>query len=347
MAAAPLVSVIMSVYNGERFLEEAIKSILNQTFGDFEFIIINDGSTDSTSVILRRHGDLDDRMRIYHQENRGLIASLNRGCRLARGRYIARMDADDVSLPERLTKQVHHMKTNPEIGVLGSWIEYIDENGARRGDWRMPTAPGLIGWFLIFGTCLAHPSVLMRREIIEQLGFYRPEALHAEDYDLWTRASVVTRIANIPEILLQRRVWEGSICSTHFRTQEQNVIKAMHSMMTRLLGSKISPDVVESLRRMVMGSSLDDLEQIASLASLIERAYRAYMKENRLTRIETKEVAQDVGRKLSALAVSAGKISPWKGLVVFLQAVRSNPQLLSMQINARVVRTLVRKVLQR
>ena len=338
---SPTVSVVMSVYNGERYLREAVESILNQTFTDLEFIIIDDGSTDGTVAILTRYQGVDDRIRIYHQKNQGLTASLNRGCRLTRGEYIARMDADDISLSARFAKQVRYLDAHPEIGVLGTWIEYIDENGAPRGNWRMPTAPGVIGWSLTFDTCLAHPSVMMRRDVIERIGFYRPEILQAQDYDLWSRAAFVTRIANVPEILLQRRCWEQSISSRHFQAQEETVVKVMYSMITRLLGSEVPYEAVANLRQMVIGSPLADLQQIELVASLIHQLYRAYLKASSLNRMEAREVAQDAGRKLYTLAVSASKISLWKGFVILVQALRLNPQLLSTRIITKGMRMLV------
>ena len=340
MAMAPLVSVVMSVYDGERYLAESIESILNQTFGDFEFILINDGSTDRTSSILHRYEMADHRVRVYYQENRGLIASLNRGCGLARGKYIARMDADDVSLRERLTRQVHYMEAHPMVGVLGTWVEYIDENGTRRGDWRMPTMPALIGWSLFFGTCLAHPSVVMRRDVVERLGFYRPEALHVEDYDLWVRASVVTRIANIPEILLQRRAWAGNIGSRHSQIQEENVVKVMQAMFGQLPELEISATDTACLRKMAVDSSLTDGQQAEHLSTIIQKLCRAYLEANSLTGVEAKNIYQDVGRKLQSLAMAASKISLWKGFFIFIQALKLNPQLLSTQIIAKGMRGL-------
>ena len=258
----PRVSVVMSVYNGERYLRKAVESILNQTFANFEFIIINDGSTDSTGVMLRRYEEADERVRVYSQENLGLIASLNKGCRLARGEYIARMDADDVSLPERLAKQGRYMEEHPEIGVLGTWVEFIDESGETRGDWCMPTLPSLLGWSLIFGNCLAHPAVIMRSEMVERLGYYQPEALHVEDYDLWTRASFLTRIANLSEILLKYRIWERSVSLQHTQRQQENDLRVMRAMIERLLGSKISTKSLLCLRRTAIGSALASLEEI-------------------------------------------------------------------------------------
>jgi len=327
----PLVTVLMSVYNGEKYLSEAIESILNQTYKNFEFLIINDGSTDKTMEILQSYHD--SRIKIIDNKNNiGLTKSLNKGLSMAKGEYIARMDADDISLPERLERQVQYMDVHPDIGVFGTWIKYIDENGTPQGDWRMITSPGLIGWHLFFGTCLAHPSVIMRRDVVEQVGFYCSEALCAQDYDLWIRISAITKLANIPEILLQRRVVEDGICSRHFQTQEQNVINAMHLIISQCLGFEVDVEVVISLRQLVLSSSLDSLIQIERVADLIQKLYRTYLRANCLNRIEVKEVTYDAGRKLCALTLSASKISLWKGLVIFFQALRLNPQVIFLRI---------------
>jgi glycosyltransferase involved in cell wall biosynthesis len=325
MTAVPLVSVVMSVYNGEKYLDEAIASVLEQSFRNFEFIIIDDGSTDGTSGILQRYAEIDKRICVRRQKNLGLIASLNKGCRLAQGKYIARMDADDISLPERLARQVHYIETHSQIGVLGTWVEYIDESGKTYGQWRMPTQPGLVGWSLIFGTCLAHPTVIMRSDVLESLNYYRLEALHVEDYDLWTRASFSTRIANIPEVLLKRRTREDSICSQHLQSQEENVIKVMQTMTERLLGSPVSSDSMSYLRRTVMGPALTSFEQIETAANLIQRFYQAYSKAHPLTQAEAKKVAQDAANKLYLLAEWAGKISFWKCFVIMMKTVELDP----------------------
>src|SRR5918996_2481069 len=118
MISTPKVSVVMPAYNAAVYLDEAVTSILNQTFREFEFIVINDGSTDDTVSILDKYEKSDSRIRVYHQENQGMIAALNRGCRLARGKYIARMDADDISLPRRFERQLEFMEGHPQIGIL-------------------------------------------------------------------------------------------------------------------------------------------------------------------------------------------------------------------------------------
>ncbi|HAS7841575.1 TPA: glycosyltransferase family 2 protein, partial [Vibrio cholerae] len=136
--SSPKISVVMSVYNGEKYLGEAIDSILKQTFSDFEFIIINDGSTDKTLEIIKSYMKKDDRIVLVSRENKGLIVSLNEGLDLAKGQYIARMDADDISIKSRFEKQIEFLDSNPDIGVCGTWVEVFGEN-IKSKKWKMPT----------------------------------------------------------------------------------------------------------------------------------------------------------------------------------------------------------------
>lgn len=203
--AAPCVSVLMPVYEGERYLDEAIQSILNQTFREFELIVINDGSTDGTAKIIERYRREDGRVRAFEQTNHGLAATLNRGLELARGDYVVRMDQDDVSLPERLAVQVAFMNANRQVGISGTWIETFDPLSSNV--LRLPTDDATIRSWLLFESVLPHPSVVMRREVLSSAGlFYDETCLHAEDYDLWVRASRRTALANVPEVLLRYRL---------------------------------------------------------------------------------------------------------------------------------------------
>ena len=205
MDTKPVVSVLMPVFNGEKYLAEAIESILNQTFDDFEFLIINDGSTDGSAAILERYRQRDQRIRVYDQSNQGLVASLNCGLELAQGEYVARMDADDISLPERLAKQVGFMEAHPDAGVCGTWVELI---GERTGEvWRYSTDDATIRCRLLFESALAHSTVIMRRELFVKTGLYYDSAYkHAEDYALWVKSAHCAKLANLPEMLLLYRL---------------------------------------------------------------------------------------------------------------------------------------------
>ncbi len=277
MGNDPRVSVVMAVYNGERYLEEAVRSILRQTYDDFEFIIIDDGSTDRSPAILKSFADEDRRLRVHRQPNSGLIGALNKALPLARGAYVARMDADDISLPRRFEQQVQYLDAHKEIGVLGTWIQDIGADGQPGPIWPLPTSPATIRWFLMFGNCLAHPSAMMRRELIQSLG-YRAAAVHVEDYDLWIRASSVTGVANIPEVLLKYRVLSQSVSSRNLDVQERQ-----------------AAELQRSLRQQVMGTN-EAVEPVTG--EILLRLYEAYRRKHSLDSGAESEIALDVLRRL-------------------------------------------------
>lgn len=211
-SADVLVSVALPVYNGEAYIQAAVESILQQTFTAFEFIVINDGSTDRTSEILDRVARPDPRVRIISRENRGLVASLNEAVNLARGKYIARMDADDVALPDRLQKQVEYMDEHPVCVCLGTNIDLIDQEDRRLKTWEQPSENGAIQNALLKGhTAICHPSALIRADAIKSVGGYRNETYPAEDLDLWLRLGEIGELANLPQTLLRYRLLKQSI----------------------------------------------------------------------------------------------------------------------------------------
>lgn len=216
-----LVSVIMSCYNSEQYLMEAIKSILNQTYSKFEFIIVNDGSTDSTLDIIK--SIKDSRIIILNQENQGLATALNNAIKIAKGKYILRMDADDISLSHRIQKQVSFMESNPEVGVLGSAIIFIDEKDNQLGRSFSLLSSRLIEKFILNhkGNVMAHPSVIIRKELFDKYGGYCRHMTFSQDYQLWSkflRKGVVFK--NLKEALLKYRINENSTGSKMQYTEE-------------------------------------------------------------------------------------------------------------------------------
>ena len=206
----PEVTVLMSVYNGEKYLREAIDSILNQTFENFEFLIINDGSTDGTADTLQSYND--PRIKIINNEkNIGLTKSLNRGLKIARGEYIARQDADDVSMPERLEKEVNFLNQNRNIGLVGTYSLRINEKGNVLHVARPLNDDRELKEKLLIGNQFGHGSVMFRRECIEKVGSYREEFKSSQDYDLWLRIADFFDVANIPELLYKWRLNVNSI----------------------------------------------------------------------------------------------------------------------------------------
>ena len=211
----PKVTVLMPVYNAAAYIKEAIDSILNQTFDDFEFLIFNDGSTDSSADIVQSYNDERIKFYDYHQ-NQGYVRHLNHGIDIAKGEYIARMDADDISLPRRLEKQVSFMDTNPKVGVCGTWYKTIGSSNEIKN----PTDNDSIRLALLDYCAIGHPTVILRTSLLQEFSlFYDVSFLPAEDYCLWIVLSRYCELANLSEFLLDYRIHQGQI--SNYRRQDQ------------------------------------------------------------------------------------------------------------------------------
>ena len=221
-----MVSVIMPVYNGELYLREAIESILNQTYTDFELICIDDGSSDGTLQILNEYSDIDQRIIIVSRENRGLISTLNEGLSLAKYNYIARMDADDISMPTRLEKQINYLRSHKEVGVIGSSYISVDQDRRVIGERRLWNVNYILKAICIFGSPFAHPSVMFNKLALGADLHYSSEYKHAEDYELWTRLEKITKFAALSEPLLEYRVLQTSISRRNYVEQKENMLAA-------------------------------------------------------------------------------------------------------------------------
>ena len=253
--STPSISVVMSVKNGASFLRESIESILGQSFADFEFIIVNDGSTDGTAVILSEYAK-DERVKIYGQSSLGLIASLNRGCRLAQGKYIARMDGDDVATIDRLLWQYSFLEANVHVGAVGGAVEIMNVNGKSLRTYRYPTDDREIRSVLYRGGCpFCHPAVMMRTDAYAAVGGYRKVMVDAEDYDLWLQIADGNQLANLPDVVLKYRRHAAQVsvrkCSQQSLSSTIARAAALHRRTGRPDGlnglSEITPAVLESL----------------------------------------------------------------------------------------------------
>lgn len=207
MADSPLISVVMPAYNARRYVAEAIESVLGQTFTDFEFLIIDDGSTDETGQILKDWGTRDTRIRVISQSNSGVGAALNAGLAQARGKYVARMDSDDVCLPQRFQKQVDYLEQTPDCVLVGSRVLMIDSDGAPLFEMEsVQTTHEQIDQLLMEARwSIVHPAVMMRTSAVRQVGGYNNELVPVEDHDLFLRLAEVGKLANLPEVLLKYR----------------------------------------------------------------------------------------------------------------------------------------------
>jgi glycosyltransferase involved in cell wall biosynthesis len=211
MATTPAVTVLMPVRNGERWLEQSLSSVALQTARDFEFLVVDNGSTDRTPEILAQACASDKRFVALREPHRGIVPALNTGLAAARAPLIARLDADDMALPNRLERQLDFMARHPEVGLLGSWADVIDTRGKVYGHRRPLTGHDDLVRILKFSNPFIHPAVMFRTGLVRRLGGYRAAFEVSEDYDLWLRMSEVTVLANLPEPLVFYRLHAGNL----------------------------------------------------------------------------------------------------------------------------------------
>lgn len=234
--------MLLPVYNGERYLQSALDSVLVQTFRDFELIAVDDGSTDGSLAVLLRCRD--SRLRVLcNARNQGVIASLNRGLVEARGEYVARVDADDPSHPERFAKQVDFLDRNPDVVLIGARHRAVDDRGRVidvEPDAR-PTAHDEIFPTLLAKNVFVHSAVMFRRAAVVAAGGYDPRAQHAEDYDLWLRLSERHRVANLPEILVDWRVHDEQVSQKTIRAQRRTADRLRQQAFGRRRAAGVLP----------------------------------------------------------------------------------------------------------
>jgi glycosyltransferase involved in cell wall biosynthesis len=226
------VSVILPIFNAEKYLYEAVTSILNQTFVDFELLAINDGSTDNSLDILRSFND--SRIVIVENEkNLGLIQTLNKGIDLAKGEYIARMDADDISLPTRFEKQVKLLENNKDVGVCSTWLEFFGNNNETI---KFPLDHEEIYFRFLLGVQIGHANSMIRRVLLEKLNIrYDSNFPHSEDTNLWVNLLPYTRFANIPEILFRYRKYNDQVTRVHSEAVNDSFKRAINIHFSNVL----------------------------------------------------------------------------------------------------------------
>lgn len=318
------VTVLMSVYNEERYLDEAIRSILNQTFTDFEFIIINDGSTDGTLDILRKYEQVDSRILVHNQANRGLTASLNRGGELANGKYIARMDADDISTPNRLERQVCYFNDHPYLALLGTWAEAIDERG--RILWKIcpPADPILLKWRMLFKNNIIHSSVMFNKEKSINLGGYNPNIAFAQDYDLWTRMMRHYDIAQLPEILVHLRDHSAQITAKHFEDQKEMENQSVLRNIQYLLKEEFSLEDIRALGLTLEDRPIANPEQLKRAADLLKDLYVAVMNRWKLDSKDARIITEDYAKMMRNLALKHTNMRRKGSFPILQRALKAN-----------------------
>lgn len=267
----PKISVVMPAYNAGKYIAQAIDSILGQTFEDFEFIIINDCSTDDTEKIIASYRD----KRILYRKNPrnlGVAETLNRGLEIAKGEYIARMDADDISLPERFVKQTAFLDAHPEVAVLGTGLEVFNSRGTVSTGWSS-TDCRQMKVDLLFACGLAHPSVMMRRSVILGLGGYDAEFEGLEDYELWCRVAREHGVTTLPDVLLRYRLHDAQV-TRHPSARQDARMRMLKIRQLEELG--IDPECTEAdaFYHYCTGEKPRTREQVEALSGFFELALR-------------------------------------------------------------------------
>lgn len=272
----PLISVIMPLYNAERFVGESIENVLRQTVGDFELIVIDDASTDASAEIARAYAAKDDRIVLMHNElNSGAARTRNRALDAARGKFITFMDADDLCSPERFAKQLAFFEQHPQTDICGSYYTMF---GTRGGDGELkiqvPLTHEEIQHQLFFGCPFGMSSVMLRSEPFKRTGIRFRECM-AEDYQLWVDLSEHLRMANIPEYLTFYRRWEDQISTRQLDRQTLSAQLTQQEQLARKLGVRLSDDEARIFTRFSLRTGNVKKRELASYRRILTRLYKA------------------------------------------------------------------------
>lgn len=266
MKKTPLISVIMSAYNEEAYIESSIRSILNQTEQDFEIIIFDDCSTDSTTDIIE--GIKDERIRLYkNEENCGLTRNLNKGLQLAEGKYIARMDGDDLSLPERFEKQIRYFEEHPDVILISCQTQNFGESFLC---WKLKESSEELKIRMLVRPVFAHPGFMMKRELRDK-GFYYDETFRtAQDYEFASRVAGEYQIGIVPEILLYYRVHKKQVSNLSGNEQFNNADRVREKLWSRA-GVRLSEDERRLLQRWAKELRADSITEYVQINHLIDK----------------------------------------------------------------------------
>lgn len=307
-----LISVVMPVYNSEKYVASAIDSILNQTCVDFELLIFDDGSTDKSWEIISQYAKIDKRIVPFRSEtNSGYVVHLNNGVMRAVGDFIARMDSDDIALPDRLALQLDFLRSNPNVGVVGTSSIQIDERGRElRVSLRNDASKALL-WQSFFTNPLAHPTVMFRKSVVVGAGLYDARKIPSEDYDLWVRVLRVSLLANLQTPLLKYRQHPNSVSLIKAESQAAHALQTLKEHWRYFCKADISTECAFFFRNFHKGFEVQSLSVIRSSYFLIIRLYIAVLKRQGVVRY----VEADAFNKLVYLTLRAGRYS----IVTFLQ----------------------------
>ena len=325
----PKVTVLMPVHNGERFIERAIDSILAQTFTDFELLVIDDASTDATAGTVRGYGDPRVRY-VANERNLGLAASLNIGLRHARGAYIARLDHDDVSRPDRLAKQAGLLDERPATALVGSIARLIDETDQARGlVWR-PLSDLAIRWHALLQNPFIHSATMFRLTAAVAAGGYRDDRPFAEDFDLWGRIMKAHEVCNLDAPLIDYRQRSDSIMATvehqgpaRMTALRRSMARVIRSNIDQELKFTIGDDDADLLAGLTVGLTPDELDRFLVLFDSL----RARFEQQRPDAAASDDYWRTIAGALDAIVYRLTPPSRRRAIRVYLRALRRDPRL--------------------
>jgi glycosyltransferase involved in cell wall biosynthesis len=329
---APPVTVLMPVYNGERHVHHAIDSILSQTHREFEFVIVDDGSTDRTRELVSSYRDSRIRL-VAMNRNVGLSAALNEGIRLAQAPLIARQDADDVSEPSRLARQFVVMAERPDLALLGSQAVAIAEDGTPTGIVRRPVAPTSIRWFSVFDNPFIHTSVMFRTDAVRALGGFDPKYdPFSQDYDLWCRLMEKYTVANLSDKLVRYRVSDTSISGaltpdgpeTDYQRRFECILRELTTRQARrIFGADTISDADATLiSGLVLGLDRTEVEDFLSVFERLLGRYREKWHDG-----EAVDFRWTLARQFDALAVRVRPATRASALTIYAYVLRRHAEL--------------------
>lgn len=302
----PEISVLLCVYNGESYLAACLDSILGQTFTDFEFVIVNDGSTDRSFEILSDYAQKDPRILLVDQpENKGIAASVTEGLKYCHGKYIARMDQDDISLPDRFLKQHQYLESHPNIDVLGSSLAFIDKDGNLTGEKLIrPTDPLVIRLQMYYQCVVHNPSVLMRSEYYKKYNqdSLEKDYLAADDYSLWLRENTRHLYANLEEPCLLYRIHQHQTSKEKISSQMKETLHSAQLAYQQLLGQSIPVEVINSFYYISRVTYSDPLIINKGLVTIYQ-IQKAFEKTNTLNRMQKRVTRRFSYEKLKSYMI--------------------------------------------
>lgn len=327
-ADAPRVSVITTVHNGERFLAAAVESILAQRFADFEYLLVEDASTDGSGAIVAHYAAADARIiPIYKPLSINHSHALNAALPHARGEFVAILDADDLAHPERLAQQVQFLDANPDVGVVGAQVNQIDDQGRIRHSMTFPTSWLLARWVILFGTPVLHSAAMVRRTLLVDIGGYSVQWKYANDYSLWATLIDRTRITNLAETLVSYRRHAQQTSSTIATPQQGEVWLLIYRMLAERLALRVALNDIGRLYHGMRGVELEAAAALTRAAELLTAIWERYRTVEQPDPVTADAINADCARRLLMMAWTHRRSQRTASRRVLQRALTIDPQL--------------------